>query len=84
MPTVFKANGFRFFFYSDEMSGLRLEPVHIHIKKENKEAKFWVSPVSIAYNEGFSRSDLNDIENLVKENVNLICEKWNDHFKGAK
>ncbi len=64
------------------MSGMRLEPVHIHVKKENKEAKFWISPVSLAYNEGFSRSDLKDIERLVIENVGIIEEKWNDHFKG--
>ena len=82
MPTVFNQNGYRFFFYSDEMSGMRLEPVHIHVKKDNKEAKFWISPVSLAYNEGFSRSDLRDIEWLVFENTKLIQEKWDDHFKG--
>ena len=84
MPTVFNQNGFRFFFYSDEMSGLQLEPVHIHVKKERKEAKFWVSPVSLAYNEGYPRSDLQDIERLVIENAGLIQEKWDEHFKGIK
>ena len=66
------------------MSGNRLEPVHIHVKKEKYEAKFWINPVSLAYNEGFSRSDLREIEWLILENTNLIQEKWDEHFKGLK
>lgn len=81
LPTVFKEKGYRFYFYSDEMSGNKLEPIHIHVRKENKEAKFWVLPISLAYNEGFSRSDLNEIERLIQENLGSIVEKWNDFFK---
>ena len=38
MPTVFRIDGFKFFFYSNE--GNPLEPVHIHILKAGAEAKF--------------------------------------------
>jgi hypothetical protein len=40
MPTVFHERGFRFFFYSDE--GSPLEPVHIHVVRDEAEAKFWL------------------------------------------
>ncbi len=63
------------------MSGVKLEPVHIHIKKENKEAKFWISPVALAYNEGFSRSDLKDMERIIISNSDLINKKWNEFFR---
>ncbi|KAG1649245.1 hypothetical protein GQR58_029181 [Nymphon striatum] len=42
MPTVFRHDGFRFFFYSNE--GNPREPVHIHAMKAGAEAKFWVEP----------------------------------------
>ena len=38
MPTVFKQNGYRFFFFSNE--GNPLEPCHIHVRKNNSLEKF--------------------------------------------
>ena len=37
MPTVFRIDGFRFFFYSNE--GNPREPVHVHVRKAGAEAK---------------------------------------------
>jgi len=49
--TVFLERGFRFFFYSNE--GSPREPLHIHVEKDNLEAKFWLIPeVRVAYNDG--------------------------------
>jgi hypothetical protein len=49
MPTVSLDRGFRFFFYSNE--GLPREAVHIHVEKDDVEAKFWLRPeVKLAYN----------------------------------
>jgi Domain of unknown function (DUF4160) len=36
MPIVFRARGFRFFFYSNE--GSPREPLHIHIEAGDREA----------------------------------------------
>ena len=48
MPVVFHYRGFRFFFYSNE--GTPREPVHIHVEKDNLEAKFWLEPeLRLAY-----------------------------------
>ena len=53
MPTVFRERGFRFFFYSNE--GSPREPIHIHVEKDDVEAKFWLHPeVCLAYNEGYN------------------------------
>ena len=42
MPVLFRARGFRFFFYSNE--GNPTEPVHVHVEKDGLEAKFWITP----------------------------------------
>jgi hypothetical protein len=57
MPTVFYEDGFRFFFYSNE--GSPREPVHIHVEKDNAEAKFWLNRVvHVAYNNGLRHSHI--------------------------
>ena len=46
MPTVFKINGFRFYFYSNEND----EPMHVHVEKAGANGKIWLDPdVNIAY-----------------------------------
>jgi len=38
-PTIFKENGFRFFFFSREESRM-----HVHVISGDGEAKFWLEP----------------------------------------
>ena len=35
-----------FFFYSFDCG----EPIHVHVRRENAEAKFWLQPVALAWN----------------------------------
>jgi Domain of unknown function (DUF4160) len=57
VPVVFRWNGFRFHFFSDE--GDPREPVHIHVVKDDVDAKFWLQPeVKVAYNKGFNAPTL--------------------------
>ncbi|KNG95195.1 DUF4160 domain-containing protein [Pseudaestuariivita atlantica] len=78
MPTVFRHDGFRFFFYSNE--GDPREPVHIHVMKGGAEAKFWVEPVVIARSSGFDAKTLRSVSMIVADNAHRIKEAWNDHF----
>jgi Domain of unknown function (DUF4160) len=75
MPTVFKAQGFRFFFYSNDHL-----PVHIHVEKGNGTAKFNVNPVELVQSRGFNAADLAEIRNLVITNEQLIINRWYEHF----
>jgi len=43
MPTVLRRGPYRFFFVSVDWS----EPPHIHVRREDKTAKFWLDPVSL-------------------------------------
>ncbi|MEI8189111.1 MAG: DUF4160 domain-containing protein, partial [candidate division NC10 bacterium] len=38
MPTILVILGWRLFFYANE----RQEPIHIHCRKGNAEAKYWL------------------------------------------
>ena len=79
MPLVFRWNGFRFHFFSDE--GDPREPVHVHVTKDGHNAKFWLYPdVALAYNYGFNGRILSDLEKLVETRRDEIEEAWDDHF----
>ena len=72
MPTVMRIGPYRFHFYSREGN----EPPHIHVEREDREAKFWLRPVSLGANYGFSQSELRDIQRLVEEH----CQKLIDAY----
>ena len=80
MPVVFRHQGFRFFFYSNE--GNPREPVHIHVEQAEFEAKFWLLPsVHLAYNDGYSARTLRELLEVVEANSERITRAWNDHFR---
>lgn len=79
MPKVFEIDGFKFFFFSNE--GNPQEPCHIHVRKGNGLAKFWVRPdVRLESSAGFSAKELRFIESEVEKNIELIEEAWNEFF----
>jgi hypothetical protein len=79
MPVVFRYNGVRFFFYSNE--GNPREPVHIHAQLGDAEAKFWLRPdVTVAESYGFDRRMLAELTTVVLENRDLIERRWHEHF----
>lgn len=79
MPVVFRHNGYRFFFYSNE--GNPREPAHIHVMKDGSDAKFWLHPeVNVAYNHGFSARILAELSRIIEERRSEIEEAWHEHF----
>ena len=43
MPTVLRVGPFRFFFYAGDGG----EPPHVHVERDEGEAKFWLDPVRL-------------------------------------
>ena len=58
------------------------EPPHVHVERDNKEAKFWLSPVRLQKNKGFNSNEINRIQKLVDEYQKHLLEKWDDFFNG--
>ncbi|NES24948.1 MAG: DUF4160 domain-containing protein [Symploca sp. SIO3E6] len=76
MPTVLRVGPYRFYFYSHEPN----EPAHVHIDRDNSTAKFWLEPVILATNIGFSAKELRKLQVTVQENQEVLLEAWNGYF----
>ncbi|MDP2481251.1 MAG: DUF4160 domain-containing protein [Candidatus Palauibacterales bacterium] len=77
MPTVLRLGPYRFFFYANDRS----EPVHVHVRNEGAEAKFWLEPVRLAWSRGFAPHELRRLERLVKPNSRALMDGWHDYFE---
>ena len=76
MPRVKKVGPYRFFFYSNEGT----EPIHVHVQRERRLAKFWLEPVALAGTSGFTGQELRKIEKLVVANRDQFVEAWHEYF----
>jgi ethanolamine utilization cobalamin adenosyltransferase len=76
MPTILRIGAYRFFFYSNENN----EPHHIHVQREQRLAKFWLRPVSLASSAGFAAHELNKLRTLVEQNEQTFVEAWDEFF----
>ncbi|WP_374689464.1 DUF4160 domain-containing protein [Promineifilum sp.] len=74
MPVILRIKGYRFWFYSADLR----EPPHIHVGKAGNEAKYWLTPISLARSRGFRPPELSEIEDiLVAHRVELLIA-WQD------
>lgn len=62
LPTISDIPGpYRLFFYSFDCS----EPMHVYVSRDDATCKFWLEPVVLARNNGFSAKELNRIRQLI-------------------
>jgi hypothetical protein len=75
-PTVFRQNGYRFFFFSKEE-----DRMHVHVISSDGEAKFWLEPeIELARNYHYSRKKLKEIESFIEVHYNELISAWKKHF----
>lgn len=72
MPVVLRVKGYRFWFYEADLE----EPVHVHIGKGGKEAKYWLNPVVLARSGRFREQELAEIERILAEYGTHILAAW--------
>jgi hypothetical protein len=71
--------GFRLFFFSNE--GDPREPIHVHVLREGRRAKFWLEPeVRPASGYDLRRDELREAEELVSAYEAEIRRRWHEHF----
>ena len=66
---------YRFYFYSFDCD----EPLHVHVRRDRQHCKFWLAPVTLAWNHGFSPGALTEIRDLIVEHRSFIIEAWHEH-----
>ncbi len=76
MPTVKGIEGpYRFFFCSFDCN----EPMHVHVQREKNVCKFWLEPIVLSKNYGFTSRELNTIRKIIYNNRKKIVEVWYEH-----
>lgn len=75
-PTVLQSGPYRLFFFSSD----RGEPVHVHVARDRKAAKFWLVPVRVEYSHGFAKAELAKVTVLVREHEAAIQRAWHEYF----
>lgn len=71
MPTVFIIFGYCFKFFLDDH-----EPIHIHVLKDNHEAKYNLNPaVTRVFNHGFKKNELSIIEGILESHKRKRSDK---------
>jgi len=79
MPVILRYKGYKFFFFSNE--GDPREPLHVHVRRAEATAKFWMEPqVVLAESYGLSGSELNELAKVVADNRQLIEGAWHEFF----
>jgi hypothetical protein len=76
MLTVLRSGPYRVYFVSHEPG----EPSHVHVDRDDQSAKFWLEPVALARNLGFSPRELRRIEAIVNDNREHLLEAWHEYF----
>ena len=49
------------------------------MRRDRAVGKFWLEPVVLAYNNGFSAKELNRIRKIILNNLDHIREAWDEH-----
>ena len=79
MPVVFRYKGYRFFFHSNE--GEPREPLHIHARRGESVAKFWLDPeAEVAEAYGMTAHELRELLDVAVERRAMIERYWDEHF----
>ena len=79
MPTIFILFGFRFMFYANDH-----DPIHVHVIKDDVNAKFTLFPVALVKNNGLKSSEIKLVESVIEENQEIIAEHLNKFFNKTK
>jgi len=78
LPTLLRAGPYRLFMFISDC----VEPRHVHVEGNDGLAKFWLRPVSLAENVGYSPREIHRIRNVVEGErllliraIDTICER---------
>lgn len=75
-PVFHRETSYIFKIFSNEE-----ERMHIHVIRDNQEAKFWLEPeVELAENNGFRAYELRRIQKIVEKYATSFKEQYRQHI----
>jgi hypothetical protein len=72
MTVVLRDGPYRVFIYVDEPD----EPPHVHVKRDDDQAKFWIHPVVVAWSRRFKPIELRRIARMLEANEAKLIKEW--------
>lgn len=83
MPTILQISGWRFFFYANEGN----EPIHVHCRRAEAEAKLWLDVDSFnlieAHSYNLSPGEMRMVRKIIFQHFDYIVGEW-DKFQEKK
>jgi len=76
MPTLLIWQGFKFRFYALDVD----EPPHIHIVKDGKSLKVWLTNLEVAQNRGYNEREVARLLAVAAEHRDEWIGAWNEFF----
>jgi len=76
MPTIFKYDGYRFYFYSNEHL-----PQHIHVENGDGYARVVLETLEVTDSYNLKSKELKLIVKLVQEHKTQIEGAWHEYFR---
>jgi hypothetical protein len=77
VPVILRVKGYRFWFYEADLD----EPPHVHVGKEGKEAKLWLTPISVARAGRFRQHELREIGGILADYRDAVLDAWHRELR---
>jgi hypothetical protein len=72
MPVVLREGPYRVFIYTREGP----EPPHVHVRRDGKEAKFWLRSLCVADPGRFRPLEVRRIARILMAHADQLLEEW--------
>lgn len=76
MPTVFREDGYRFFFFSDEHL-----PRHIHVEKGDSYMRVELKNLEVTHRYKISQKEIKKVIAIVQKKQDILLGAWDEYFK---
>ena len=76
MPTTFIEDGYRFKIYLNDHT-----PAHVHVQRDEKEARISLIAIEVVSNIGFHSRELTHIVKLVEKHQDLLLAMWDTYHE---
>jgi len=76
VPTIFRKDGYRFFFFSDEHL-----PIHVHIEKGDSYVRIELDTLKVTDSYKISSKEISKLKKITDKNRKIFAEVWYEYFK---
>ncbi len=75
MPTIFRYEGYRFFFFSDDHL-----PRHVHIEKGDSYVRIELSSLKVTDSYRTSAKEIRKLQKIVESKREMLIGAWDEYF----